>query len=1069
MNNFFRTFLALALAACLTLLPTAATLAAPFAAPVAVSFATAVPVNAQSVIQLQGSDADGTALTFATLSAPSHGALSNLNPSTGAVIYVPTAGYTGSDSFTYKVTSGGADSGTVTVTITVTSGRTRIIDTLTNPDGTPRQGKVTFFLTQIASSPSGLIPAKASVSAALNSSGQFDVSLYPSRAVSPVQFYQAWFDDSVTRNTQLLGIYDIPASTTTISLAGHKVTDANLAAQFVFASKAEVDALTAAVAAATTAQLFPGLTSGRHILWNGTTFAYSAVSESGGNVTVNGNLTVTGTLTAQVDATVSAENITGMLPNSKTSAASANTPDAIVARDASGAFSAGDINSAGTVTAQNIVGNGSGVTGVIAAGTGGGTSSTGALTQRANSDNTGGDGIIDLITTGGHTALRVEDDGTVVIYGPLTGTNLAALVAAAGSSPRWFRVTTPQTISTNLTAPSNITFEVVEGGSLTISNGVTFNPQGAVIAPPTRQIFFNVGAGAGTLSLAGNHFVNEMYPEWFGGLPGDSVDDTPSFNIITTIFTAASKNTGIVGTAAEYKIAGALLDTSASNAQILMPKRAIGGQALTFSIRGPHPPASPWSTSGGMVLRSTLTTGNGAVIGVRNDHGVAPSNANVAAHNMSSNITPHLENLSIVLPVNPTNSGVDLSRTYNPLVRNVRVTTADFTTGGLNPNLILSVIPDVYCTEPTTATSFGIKMPMDFLPNESILDNVAVMGFYNAIRIGEMIRGNHIVIHGAKVGLAVEGATWPSFLYNVTIAATARYVKGVGVNPDLTGLPGANTKNAIYGTFGFENDVTMPWAAAVSGIDDPNCYLKGVLSVFYGAGAALPKNVTCEELLITRPEFPWNTREPGNITGVDLNLSNMAVDLTYRGIQVSDNTGMGWKISACNQLGTNNGCGVFSVVNFAIPNGQDRRLAFIYGQTDGSIKSGMLSFFTMSPGATPSDPGTTYNRALFDHHGNFILYHPLWVNEVEVAVVGNTIAPTQSVVHVQPGLVKNITAPPRTAAGGVPSTITVRLIAQATPFTMDTSGNIAFISHNPAAFEPMDCTLTVATSKWHCK
>src|SRR5438270_133183 len=82
---------------------------------------------------------------------------------------------------------------------------------------------------------------------ALASSGQCDVSLYPSRAVSPVQFYQAWFEDAVTHNTQLLGLYDIPASTTTITLTGHRITDANLAAQFGFASKAEVDALTQAV------------------------------------------------------------------------------------------------------------------------------------------------------------------------------------------------------------------------------------------------------------------------------------------------------------------------------------------------------------------------------------------------------------------------------------------------------------------------------------------------------------------------------------------------------------------------------------------------------------------------------------------------------------------------------------------------------------------------------------------------------------------------------------------------------------------------------------------------------
>ena len=45
----------------------------------------------------------------------------------------------------------------------------------------------------------------------------------------------------------MLGVYDIPASTTTISLAGQRITDANLGAQYSFASRAEVEALTQAI------------------------------------------------------------------------------------------------------------------------------------------------------------------------------------------------------------------------------------------------------------------------------------------------------------------------------------------------------------------------------------------------------------------------------------------------------------------------------------------------------------------------------------------------------------------------------------------------------------------------------------------------------------------------------------------------------------------------------------------------------------------------------------------------------------------------------------------------------
>lgn len=427
------------------------------ATPVAASFSTAVPVTAQSVIQLQGSDADSTPLTYATTSSPSHGALSNLNTSTGAVVYTPTAGYTGSDSFTYTVTSDGDTSSAGTVTITVTSAKTRVIDTFTNPDSTPRQGKVSFFLSEVVSSPSGLIPAKASVTCALNSSGQCDLSLYPSTALNPVRFYQAWYYDT-NGSSQLLGIYNIPASTTTISLSGHRVTDANLAAQYTFASKAEVDALTAAVAAATTAQLYPGLTSGKHVLWNGANFANSLVSESGstvtvgGNESVTGNLSVTGTLSATggiwgtlSNPTIAGGNISSPAITNPNITGGTATGTTLVSPAISnpvitgGALSlSGDITAGGTVTADAFVGNGAGLTGLT--GATGGVSNTGSTTLGADAEPTpDGVGVIDLQTRN-VTRLRVNNEGTIALVGGLEEFERASLPVPCAPS-RLVRVT----------------------------------------------------------------------------------------------------------------------------------------------------------------------------------------------------------------------------------------------------------------------------------------------------------------------------------------------------------------------------------------------------------------------------------------------------------------------------------------------------------------------------------------------------------------------------------------------------------------------------------------------------
>ncbi|MEX1113819.1 MAG: heparinase II/III family protein [Akkermansiaceae bacterium] len=64
-----------------------------------------------------GSDVDGDPLIFIIMSQPTKGVLSG----TGADrIYTPTANQNGSDSFTFKVNDGVADSDTVTVTITIT-------------------------------------------------------------------------------------------------------------------------------------------------------------------------------------------------------------------------------------------------------------------------------------------------------------------------------------------------------------------------------------------------------------------------------------------------------------------------------------------------------------------------------------------------------------------------------------------------------------------------------------------------------------------------------------------------------------------------------------------------------------------------------------------------------------------------------------------------------------------------------------------------------------------------------------------------------------------------------------
>lgn len=87
----------------------------------------------------------------------------------------------------------------------------------------------------------------------------------------------------------------------------------------------------------------------------------------------------------------------------------------------------------------------------------------------------------------------------------------------------------------------------------------------------------------------------------------------------------------------------------------------------------------------------------------------------------------------------------------------------------------------------------------------------------------------------------------------------------------------------------------------------------------------------------------------------------------------------------------------------------------------------------------------------------------LWQGEGAVlSITSNAIAPTNSIHHVGAGLVKNLALPVGFTAG------TVYLIADATPFTMDATGNL-FGALTPSAGDVVTCAYSTSDTKWHCK
>jgi len=85
--------------------------------PVATDQAVSTEEDTAKPITLAGSDADGDPLTYSFATLPAHGTLSGSAPN---VTYTPSANYNGSDSFTFKVNDGQADSAPATVSIAIT-------------------------------------------------------------------------------------------------------------------------------------------------------------------------------------------------------------------------------------------------------------------------------------------------------------------------------------------------------------------------------------------------------------------------------------------------------------------------------------------------------------------------------------------------------------------------------------------------------------------------------------------------------------------------------------------------------------------------------------------------------------------------------------------------------------------------------------------------------------------------------------------------------------------------------------------------------------------------------------
>ncbi len=119
-------------------------------APVVSNRSVSTFANRPVQITLSASDVDNDALTYIIVSGPSHGSLSVVGSS---VTYTPTAGFVGSDSFTFKANDGTLDSNIATVSITVKPYIRHVSGYGTIATSGNRKGKFGFSATTVNGGP----------------------------------------------------------------------------------------------------------------------------------------------------------------------------------------------------------------------------------------------------------------------------------------------------------------------------------------------------------------------------------------------------------------------------------------------------------------------------------------------------------------------------------------------------------------------------------------------------------------------------------------------------------------------------------------------------------------------------------------------------------------------------------------------------------------------------------------------------------------------------------------------------------------------------------------------------
>jgi len=660
---------------------------------------TALTVSAPGVL---GNDTGGSGATAILATSPANGTL--VLQADGSFTYTPSAGFTGSDSFTYQASFGGKSSNIATVTVTVTpiavasvvlnpvnvAGGTSSVGTLTLNAPAPNGGAL---VTLNSSNPQlAAVPANVTV-AANGTAATFAVTTSPVASNTPVTVSASYNSTAKSATLTVLspvlsGVSLNPSSIQGGSAASGTVTlnapaptgDAAVTLLSSDTSTATVPASVVVAANANTATFTVNtnpVASNTSLtisaIYNGTTqtaaltvtpAGLSAVTLS--PASVNGGTPSTGTLTLNGPAPAGGAVVT--LSSNNTAAATVSPNVTIAANATTATF---------TVTTIPVSANTSATISAIY----GGATQTGTLTVTA--------ATLTSVSLN-PTSVRggSNSTGTVTLNGPapaggavvtLSSSNTAAatlpasVTVAVNSRTATFTVTTIPVAANTSATMSAIYAGTTQTASLTVApatlNTVSLNPtsvRGGTSSTGTVALNGPAPAGGAVVTLLSSNPAAATVPT---SVTIAANATTASFTV-TTIPVAANSSATISAIYAGTTRTATLTVTAATlNSVSLSPTSVPGGTTSTgtVTLSGPAP-------SGGAVVTLTSSRTSAATV---------PASVTIAANATTATFAV------TSIPV-ASNTSATISAIYAGTTRtaSLTVTSATLTSVSLNPTSV---------------------------------------------------------------------------------------------------------------------------------------------------------------------------------------------------------------------------------------------------------------------------------------------------------------------------------------------------------------------------------------------